>query len=442
MAATKPIFDFADISLNQVSLLIQIRYYIYHLREYDFYQVIVDMADIIDQLGYSPIILASAIYDDWNLQKKILARLDVLIPAQQSIYEDAYGPLTDTLDVDVVKESLHQGILSLRASAMLVGNPFSILKAERNFGLPETGNLEMLIRNWNITYYSPSQCRVYNHPGICFIKAIEYDDMENFLKLYPTINYEEYIQDAANTAARHGRRDMLDMLMQKPEVDWAYHGTKNGLIISAAGSIQDNTQMLAYLWQKFQHEGISAAFYYEDIFLDKSALHINNVKFFLNLPPGTTDVKYAIQDMLHKVAGQGWVQLFQELMIIAQPERDTLIESLEAALLGGHGRMVAYIRTHIELDSQIVQNLLYQTALITTDPQYKLFRYILSLPESDQNVIEDFLRDYTHIKLYAPNPIFDIIVEGPDAKMTRQRLERMLIIFKEEHAIEENATGY
>jgi hypothetical protein len=169
--------SWSNFSVEQVSLLIQLRY---ELTRSD--NNIVDVRKILLQLGFDESV-AEEIFSDNSLKYYVIAQLTQQLDSLGDVYEEKYGIFESDLHPADIKEELESGTLSLHSSLLLT-NPFSILKLEKIFKLPETGDKDLMIANWNKEYYSAQRCQEFNDPKTCMMKALEYNDTTNFMRLY------------------------------------------------------------------------------------------------------------------------------------------------------------------------------------------------------------------------------------------------------------------
>lgn len=134
--------------------------------------------------------------EEW--QQHYSKDIDKIISQEPNLYDDFYG-----------------GIYSILGQIYL-SNPYNVVKTEQKYNLPITGDRVKLMHNWNGKYYGV-KCLTYVDPETCLKKAIEYNDVENFTKLYPVLRDDLFINelmDLINLAVEYSRVVIFSILFK------------------------------------------------------------------------------------------------------------------------------------------------------------------------------------------------------------------------------------
>jgi len=360
--------DWDQFSLDQISLLIRLDY---NLQDKQMFSHRPENYQIISQLGFDAVI-SHNIYNDRIYRAQVKRVLEIRLTQLRDQYEAKYHIYAHELDFESIRNQLLSGILSLKNIAALT-NPFNIQAVEKYLDLDQTGDYMLLIKNWNHKYYSSQACEVYNTPEQCLLKAIRYNDLENFERLYPVWTPQYITGLAIKEAIRYGRVEILQRILDKGKGhDIMATLLRQKPMTLAATSEFDNSPMLKYLWSfpQIRESGEVNESFVRSITHGPKTVS-SNVETLLQISP-----PHDINFIIVTIAQRGWTRIFKELVQYQEPRRDTWNDSFVYAAIGGHDELVNFIRPHIITPALNIYRMLYDAS-----HNEDALRYVIALPE-------------------------------------------------------------
>lgn len=300
-----------NFTFDKISLLIQLRYSILH-----FLGITPIISPIINKLGFSHEITLKIDSDD-DFKRFVVKQLDQKLNDLQQLYEEKYNLYEAVVNPESIKADLFSGYISLQNRAYL-SNPFSILKVEKYFNLDETGDMELLKKNWNLRYYS-RRCSDFNTKEVCFLKAAEYNDLSEYKRLYPLIDKDaDIISAVARIAIRGGHIDFLKYIIAQDGklIKQESPIFNRSFLYEAMVSKYDNVAMIKYLKNNpFDINRVNMTVG-DIVILIQYDSHINNIKYILSTIIETLPVDrqvILIVRIMGAIIERGWIDYFKEL---------------------------------------------------------------------------------------------------------------------------------
>lgn len=388
----------SDFDLNEISLLIQLQYYLKLSIKSPVLVSYTEIYYIVEKLGFN-----RDISDELSLNKKIAQKvvdkiidnLDTLRPK----FEEENGIFESDLLAKDVYIQLEEGTLNYFTSQLLV-NPFSVWNLEKKFDIVETGDVRLMKENWNRKYYSPRLCEIYNTQSTCVEKSIEYDDMERFISYYNIYHDGEMMAHIA----KYGRIDMFKYaLSNDPKILDKINNIRYVVEDALKGDNgNDNTAMIEYLMTLPQIKAQRDVFwnYIFNVLRYESGINLVNIEKIISYTP----VDERVNDILRDIANNGWVDLFKRLANAIDVTDAAWYSSLEAALRNKNFDIVEFILPHLSVANlqQMIVNTIEDEIEYTEDHQknIQIIKFLISLPQISNAYVEEFSRFITSTRIY------------------------------------------
>jgi len=409
---------------TQIPLLIQLRY---HLRRAP---TEMDLEDVVHLLGFHHQTTLD-LMDNQTFRAETRDQIGQKLNLLQVQYENRCGVFDAYLEPQEVEAAFREKIPSLKVASGL-SNPFAVLRMERSFGLPETGDLSLLTRNWNQKYYSPGRCEEFNTLEMCCLKAIEYNDWQKFQQLYPRMveSFSQFLK-AASVAARFGRLDMLKFMIDKigDLADNFFPFIQSDLfniMIKAAKAPYDNVTTLEYMFQLGLEQVDDPNHYIRSV--AAARCHFRNFDFLLSRPEVTQEhIEIAMVSVTKR--GDGSLALFKTLEYdprVVQPiSQNTWNWSFRDALIYDSQDVLDYVESKVANKRSFIGHALH---MVASDRRIKdghqTLRRLMTRPEIDKEMLGHLLYMLLN-SMFGPysgltDEICDIIVES--GKATKEEL--------------------
>lgn len=393
-----PELDWSTVSLDQISLLIQLQFHLKYVIETGYVYSRDKIHSIVKELGFGRPVSEKLSWDK-IFSQEILTALNVKLETLRREFEEENGMFESDLIAEDVHTQLESDTLNYY-TRLLLTNPFSVWNLEKKFEIEETGNVNLMIENWNKKYYSFSQCEVYNSRNICFKKSIEYGNMDGFHRYYDEFNNTIYL----GLTVRCGQIDMFEyMLHDNPKILDDKHDVENIIRLASRGfNGSDNTKMIDYLMTLPQvkvHRNKFWDYVYLVVRDDIIGTNMANVEQLLLYTPAVNIDRIKFNNILVFMQVKGWNDLFKKLANNVNPDLIDWARSFNYAKSELNFDLMKFLEPHLPVD--VLQDTIME---IITDSDEDLLNHekivdyvksLISLPQISNRFVEDFLRYIT-----------------------------------------------
>lgn len=303
-----------------------------------------ELDHILYQLGFSSDVAATLRQDRDVLIKSVETLGQTLHKTKDDMLEHMVK-IYQFIDQDIVENTLDMGTL-LKLSLQ----PELVRRLERQYKLPETGNIQDMLANYRRTHYT-RQCVGYLDPRECLITAAEkghFDVIKAAVKSLPAESRQDSLDRAMSYAASGGYLDIVKFLVDQGATDF------NIALIWAAG--EGHLEIVNFLIQRGANKFDTA--------LEAAAEngHLDLVKYLITkVEPGE---RY---NALVYAAGGGHLDVVEYIDDrINDPIRDIRARrrAFNAAVDNGESAVVQYILQYVLEDVKSLNNALMRAASV------------------------------------------------------------------------------